>query len=457
MKLKIETIISSIFTTDLRMRAKRDDNLKAKLGIALKKMDFEISDLYTQYLVEGPDEQCACMLINLAGFASSGTIGDSVFFDYPKKTEALYTVYIRYLLRQKRNNAFEIFREMIEIAGFDPHIRTVTPFFVQGITSERFEFLIERYGSILDPVIGLSVIPPGAKASLVESLLLRASNVYRTKFGSSVLGVRRTFRSQQVYHELPEAISCPGRPEDFQIHKEILSSLRPFYGAAKETTFSAEGKCSCCSITLGRQDITIAERELMIGVLQNEIGQCDALKAFLMEGKYDYIVDGANVAFHTGGGDFSCDNVNAVLSRLSSVLPNRILVVFHISRRRLAARIPERKNVDYYFSDRKENDDLTWMFATLFLNAQCVTGDQMGDHFHYLFSKVVSRETWLRWVECHIIRYHFTEGRPMRSLQLSFPPVYSNRIHVGDGCVHIPFGGEAFSTIWFCLSKNVMF
>ncbi len=398
-------------------------NLKGKLGLVLKKFDAtQIADLYKQYLEEGPNEQCACMLINLAGAepfsVDVGLIGDAVFSDYPKKTEALYSAYIRYLiLKQKPEEAFKLFMEAFSPAfagqALTPHIRTITPFFTPGIKTERFEFLIEQYGSILDPLDTLPVIPSGVSPSIVESLLMRASN---------------------LYHELP-----------LERHKEILSSLRPFYGAATETKISVYGECNC-GHTLGQLDISIAERELMMA----SIPIAEKLRAMLVKGKYDYIVDGANVALHSGGGEFDCKKIEKVLAML---FPSRVLVVFHVGRRRSAAAITKRENVDYYYSDRKENDDLSWMYATLFLNAQCVTGDQMADHFHYLFSKVVPRHVFEKWVECHIIRYDF--HCPPAVLTLSFPGWYSKRIHVSDAHVHIPFGADASAEHlhWFCL-KN---
>lgn len=442
-------------------------SLKRKLGEASKKSDAsDLESLYKQYkydlnaetdfvcklaevaeqnvtpivaasqvkLPPKPDDQCACMLINLAALRDQSTSRDSelkvptsfemtrdIFENTPVKNEALYTAYIRYLTSVGQiDKALEYFIEMMK--QFKPHIRTFATFFEQpNLGFKRLEFLIELIRKYeLEPPLEMFTsifknLPLDASPWVVSMLLEWTSN---------------------LYHKVPE---------------ELAENVGRYYentAAGVDIISTSTGKCKMCCQRLAMIDITESERKGMLDVLSKF--KVKEITALLMREKYDYIVDGANVALHNNC-DFNCNKVDKVLSQLDP--SKKVLVVFHICRKKMASSIPKRSNVHYYFSKHNEDDDLTWMYSTLFLNCMCITADKMSDHLYHKFSKVITRNVFEKWVECHIIRYDFIKDSKDWVI-LYRPKCYSDRIQItARSQIHIPVQHDT-KEVWFCVNKK---
>jgi len=406
-------------------------NLKRKVSEAYKNYDFtELDTLYHDYKTEASnDDQCACMLIGLA--ITKGDIPCAlkmvweIYESFKLKSEALYTAIIRALVScDELEKAFEVLADLL--AHLKPHVRTFAPFFETKLSVKRYVFLIELMRDEYDLLPNLELftsmwmnIPRKCPYEVAESMLRCVSD---------------------NYHEVPE---------------ELAESVGAYYGnvqAGLRTVDKHTGHCTICQTHLTKLDITDKQRTDMLDCLKFE--GLAKIKEHLETNAYDIIIDGENVARYNNT-EFMWQKLDSALSKLNA--DKKVLVVFKSGFQKKINAIPQRKNVKYYFSPHgndpknKEDDDLTWLYATLALNGDCVTDDKMGDHMYYKFSQAISPSIFEKWVECHVVRYALVRNS-FTDIQLFWPSRYSQRIQISaQDQIHIPVLTVSKKNVWFCV------
>jgi pentatricopeptide repeat protein len=357
-------------------------------------------------------------MINLA--VNNLGIVYEIFNTCSVKNEGLYTTLIKALCIQKQySKAIEYLKEMSTVK-IEPHLRTFIPFFDETMPIERFEFLIELIREHkLVPHLNLfdlifQSFPDEISSERVDQLLQWISD---------------------HYHCVPESIA----EKVGNYYKNVSAGI---------DFISNSGRCKGCNHHIHQLDISDDERNSMMCALN--FNGLSKTKKELAGKTYDVIVDGTNVAMFNNS-PFNWKKVDYVLSQIS--VKKQILVVFNIGRKKKAKDIPKRPNVTYLFSIAGEDDDLTWLYATLAMNCYCITADKIRDHLYYKFSKNVTQNVFEKWVECHIVPYKFAKNTE-EWLTIEWPNRYSKRIHVFSSRIHIPVETQTGTEVWYCIKKQ---
>lgn len=402
---------------------------KRELGQACKNRQTDhdsINRLLKRYKTqssESVDLDCAQMMINLA--TDNLDIAKQVFdmISPQSRTEGLYTVYIKCLCMNNRIvEAMYIFKEM-EQNGVCPHIRTFLPFFKRNASMDEAIFVL-----LVEKIFKYRLVPT---LELFNLIFKHVPEEYNT--------VRLLQSLSNWYHEVPETLV-----KHFSISAKRCNPNRKW------------GTCNVCKWPLVSCDATRENKEKMKQcLLYNGIEQLDQ---FLSGKRIDIVVDGSNVAMHNNS-DF---NFNKVYKLLQSIPKDRhVLVVFHVGRKKTVRKQQKQqhivlpKNVFMWYSKVGEDDDLSWLYATLAVNGKCVTSDKLRDHLYNRFSKVVKQYSFEKWVECHVIDFNFTV-HPKKGwfVKLIWPRRWSTRTNYDTHAkehVHFPVKKNRSKDIeWWC-------
>lgn len=387
---------------------------KRKLGQAFKNNDDTHLDTYYKRYKENnkSDPQTECMLISLSN--DNLDIAKSVFHNAKVKNESLYTAIIKVLCANgDHDTAMRYFEELC--SADKPHVRTFIPLF--AYESEKQKMDAKRYNHLIGLIREYNIVPTlELFGNIVKCIVFNLESVDNKQKLDGVLKWMSEF-----YHQVPEDIAeCVG------------SCYGSVSAGAGDVIVKQDGKCVACDEQLCVMDITEDQRMAMLDSLQ--FPGLSSVEKFVTDKHFDVVVDGANVAMFNNS-PFNWKKVDKLLGQIDH--KKQVLLVFHIGRKKQAAKIPKRKNVTVYFSKQKEDDDLTWMYVTLKLKCMCVTADKMGDHLYYKFSKKVNRNVFEKWVKSSVIRYDFSEQHK-NWLKIIYPAKYSTRVQVSDNCVHIP-------------------
>lgn len=182
----------------------------------------------------------------------------------------------------------------------------------------------------------------------------------------------------------------------------------------------------------------------------------DAIRGFLKDKKIDIVVDGANVALFNNS-PFRWEKVEKVIQKIGK--EKKILVVFHIGRKKQAKGLLEKvksmSNVSVFFTKENEDDDNTWLYATLKgKKAICITADRMTDHLYYKFKDVVGKEVFEKWCDNHIVPYKF--GRNFEGeVEIYWPLPYSLRVSYSNNYIYVPVESTGVNSVnpvnWYCI------
>eukprot|EP01034_Spumella_vulgaris_P023915 gene23915-30194_t len=243
-----------------------------------------------------------------------------------------------------------------------------------------------------------------------------------------------------------EAVREPAPPQKFVI-RSVLEAMSSLHGAEANTarnSFSASSarivhvsstQCRCpnCLTVLEPSFVTEADRVQVRAALRNVskplTAQLDAFSAWLTrQEEFEYIVDGANVAYHNqnfknGSGKFSFQQIELVVNKLRE-RGKRILVVIphHYTLSTIPNSVGDRRREVVTEADKAvlkrlrdsnmlyvvpsgANDDWYWIYATLYKGrrspAFVITNDLMRDH------KVAFPEarTFMRWRTSQVVYF----------------------------------------------------
>jgi pentatricopeptide repeat protein len=411
--------------------------LKRKLGQAAKlqitdpQTILELYETYKTHLkdpVDPVDLQCTGMMLNFV--VNNLEIVYEIFNSNLQKNEGLYTTLIKALcLKHMYSKAIDYLKEMCSV-GIHPHLRTFIPFFDiesedgedggVNMPTERFEFLIELIQTY----------------KLVPSL-----KIFEMIF-HCVSDQTPTNRIDQLLQWVSDHYHC--------VPESIAEKIGEYFHnvSAGQNVISNHGRCTLCNHHIHRVDVSDVERESMMSSL--DFNGLSKIRKELIGCQYDVIVDGTNVAMFNNS-EFNWKKVDKVLSEISD--QKKILVVFNIGRKKRVQNLPKRPNVTIFYSVAGEDDDLTWLYATLAMNCYCVTADKIRDHLFYKFSHNVTQNVFEKWVECHIVPYKFSKDTK-NWLTMEWPARYSQRVQLISSRIHIPIETQSGFEVWYCIKKR---
>ena len=184
------------------------------------------------------------------------------------------------------------------------------------------------------------------------------------------------------------------------------------------------GACEKCNEKLKIIDISTNQRLTMLA----------NLKEFENNKEYDIVTDGANVA-HYNNSPFDVKKVVNIIETINTLKDKKILIVFSICRRKATKHLINKwSNIDIYYVPEGINDDLCWLYVSIYSSAICITNDQIRDHINFFN---IDRNIIDLWIERHIATF--------TSNCINFPLDYSVRPQVNEEHYHIPTKDG-----WYC-------
>ena len=240
--------------------------------------------------------------------------------------------------------------------------------------------------------------------------------------------------------------------------KEIFKNNDVF----KLTTISKKGLCNINKYVLKLIDITAEQRLNMILSFDIEIND-NKLKLFKKFKKWLYntkninvIIDGANVGYFNNrpnkGNIINFKQIENIRKTLSKLGYN-IIIILH--QRHTQNMNESQKNLYNFWKNNNSlyctpigmNDDIFWLYASLYLSAYIITNDRMRDHKFNILDNHIQR-----WKNKYIIKYDFKNTKPT----LYFPNNYSETLQNIDQIYwYFPFKIDQNKLQWFfiCLDN----
>lgn len=365
--------------------------LKRELGEACKnKVNDEksIQRLYKKYKSEmgnggvtTNDMLHSQMMMNIAVTANNYDIATEIFKDITSKTretlEPIYTLYIKCLCNNDLiEEAFDVIKQMTA----QPHLRTLLILFEKKLTTQQFEYLAKFLIELkLNLKLGMSAL------ETIFSFIPNDCNVEYIKY-------LVTYISDHHHH----------------VSQKLFNSLKHIFNF-KELKHPDEN--------ILNNDIQDEDRHKMMECLRCE--ETDELIKFIQDTSNSHsnsiIIDGSNVAMYNSS-EFNFNKILLLLSQINR--ESNIIIVFHIGRKKQIQKYFTKnpnlklpKGVAMWYSKRKQDDDLSWLFACLYLNAKCITCDKLRNHIYYKFTTVVPHHTIEKWMEKHVIPFEFKKER----------------------------------------------
>jgi len=191
----------------------------------------------------------------------------------------------------------------------------------------------------------------------------------------------------------------------------------------------SDGKIKGHPYKLESIDISKEQQNELLTVLYDQNPKTfKAFDSFMAKnGKYDVVLDGANIALYNNTDFLAWKVIKAVLAYFKK--GKRVLIVLSHKRRdpELIQFVGENKGkVDIYWAGAGVYDDLVWLYASIQAGCPLVTNDKMADHIYYVFpTEKGSPPVFKVWMERHQVTYDFNaKGQ----FQLREPTAYSCRI-----------------------------
>lgn len=243
-----------------------------------------------------------------------------------------------------------------------------------------------------------------------------------------------------------------------------------------------DGECSQCHSKLENHTFTNEHKDqLMKNIKEKIIAERDDrgvtnsfqnLLEFLQKSSsVDYVIDGANVGYYglshwnpvsqknikqKGYVDTSV-NYQLIAKMIDLVIKQnkKPLVILHERHYSNPKISKEDKNLleqwekdgILYLSSKILNDDICWMYASLYHKAFVISNDQMRDH-HF---KMMSHKLFIRWKDMYRIPYRL-DTREME-LTLYYPLPYAQKIQYNEQkkILHIPIRNDSDKISWMCI------
>ncbi len=211
------------------------------------------------------------------------------------------------------------------------------------------------------------------------------------------------------------------------------------------TTISEKGYCMKSNALLKLQDISYNDKirmmvKLDINISNKKLKQFHKFKTWMYNSpKYDVVIDGANIGYYNHRPDKNNDkicflHINNTLKSLSNKKYN-VLIILHerhfknITKNELNIVKNWKNNNNIYISSSGINDDIYWLYISMYHSAYIVTNDNLKDH-QFNSNKINI------WKNKYIINYDISNNN---EFIFHFPKIYSKCIQKINDLLYLPF------------------
>jgi hypothetical protein len=221
-----------------------------------------------------------------------------------------------------------------------------------------------------------------------------------------------------------------------------------------------------CNTELLKFNFTKEEKNRIIKAMISKLGKFSKIIDEQTEDKHiDYVIDGANVGYQFENGGKTQIMTFKKINMIASKLNGNIVIFLH--RKHLdKVRRPKQQatnidiennnilqswlsnpNITLIDTPYNENDDYSWIYATLKHEAMLVSNDNMNDHYDKIFKEIVSAKFRL-WQSLHQINHETLAGDVV---ELSLPPVCLKKIQNIGNKWFFPLDNNK----WLCVDIEV--
>jgi len=222
------------------------------------------------------------------------------------------------------------------------------------------------------------------------------------------------------------------------------------------TILTEEGFCEINECNLKPINITHNDRIEMMVHLDIQITD-SKLKLFKKFKQWLYnhsdiniVIDGANVGYFNNrpnkGNSINFKQIDNVRTELTK-MGNNVVIILH---KRHTKKMSKSQNMLYknwmknnqiYITPVGINDDIFWLYTSLYSSSYIITNDRMRDHhFNISYNKIV------KWKKKNIINYEISKNLP----KLFFPKKYSETFqNLNKYTCFFPFNNKENKLQWF--------
>lgn len=222
------------------------------------------------------------------------------------------------------------------------------------------------------------------------------------------------------------------------------------------TILTEEGFCKVNKCNLKPINITHNDRIEMMVYLDIQIND-SKLKLFKkfkqwlhINSHIDIVIDGANVGYFNNrpnkGNSINFKQIDNVRTELTK-MGNNVVIILHKRHTKEMTKFQNMlynnwiKNNQVYITPVGINDDIFWLYTSLYSSAYIITNDRMRDHhFNIDYNKIV------KWKKKNIINYEIQKKSP----KLFFPKKYSETFqNINKYTCFFPFNNKENKLQWF--------
>jgi hypothetical protein len=241
------------------------------------------------------------------------------------------------------------------------------------------------------------------------------------------------------------------------ITQNTADILRQIFSTNSQITHMSPLVCSCsnCGNSLPVFNLDIKEKQNMLNFMENtQTPHFKTMVDYIMANPAEIIIDGANVGYQE---EKDKGKVKMVINYvkidmiIKKFLPKSIIIFLHNRHQKNVTSKDQilidnwiKSGVKICWTPYNMNDDISWMYATLYNDAMLVSNDEMRDHYVNIYSKI-SPVNFKLWKELHQIQYEFVKGN---IVELRIPPKCLPRIQTMGNFWHFYLGDSK----WLCLN-----
>jgi proteinaceous RNase P len=164
----------------------------------------------------------------------------------------------------------------------------------------------------------------------------------------------------------------------------------------------------------------------------------------------DIVIDGANVGYFNNrpnkGNSINFKQIDNIRTELTK-MGNNVVIILHKRHTKEMTKFQNMlynnwiKNNQVYITPVGINDDIFWLYTSLYSSAYIITNDRMRDHhFNIDYNKIV------KWKKKNIINYEIQKKSP----KLFFPKKYSETFqNINKYTWFFPFNDKENKLQWF--------
>ena len=235
---------------------------------------------------------------------------------------------------------------------------------------------------------------------------------------------------------------------------ELISILNIYFSRKNyEYIYSNinDGICACCNNLLQCSIISNEDREnimiriddkirsisqrhdnkLYLNKIEKQliINKWDEYLKLLENNDFDIVIDGANLGYiNTKNNDINIKLIQSTINEIILKNNKKILLIIHQRHINKIKHLSFHENVTIYATSNNVNDDLFWLYASIYCKCFILSNDQSRDHGYMVSYQVEIK----KWISAYQIK--------MNNLSL----IYTNKqsiiapgININDNVIHI--------------------